>query len=207
MSRPASVTMDLDELAAARDRELIDLARRGDPDALEAIARRELPRVQRLLIRLLGPRSDHEDLVQIVFLELCRALPGFRGESKLSTFIGGITIRVARRAMRPTAWGRRRTELPEDVESSAAGPEALVSAAQELARVQRALEKIAPKKRVAFLLWAVEGMTVEEIAEATGAGVAATRSRIYYAQKELRAKAERDPALKELLGRSNVGAE
>ncbi|MBI2378001.1 MAG: sigma-70 family RNA polymerase sigma factor [Deltaproteobacteria bacterium] len=199
--------MDLDEIAEAHDRDLVERGRRGDPDALETIARRELPRVERLLIRLLGPRADLEDLVQVVFLELCRALPGFRGDSKLSTFIGGITVRVARRAMRPTAWWRRRSDLPEDVESEAAGPEEIVAATQELKRVQRALDKISPKKRVAFLLWAVEGMTVEEIAESTGAGVAATRSRIYYAQKELRAKAEKDPALREIMGARMRGSD
>lgn len=179
--------------------ELVRRAKRGEPQALDELARRELPRVERLLVRMLGPRNDLEDLVQNVFLETCRALPGFRGDSAVSTFIGGITVRVARRAMRPSAWVRRRVSMGEEPSSEAPGPERDVQAQEQMRRVRLALEKVAPKKRVAFVLWAFEGLTVEEIAETTGHSVSATRSQIYYAQKELRARAQKDPYLVELL--------
>ena len=174
-------------------------AKRGDPAALQAIARAELPRVERLLLRILGPRDDLEDLIQNVFVELCRALPGFRGDSQLSTFIGGITVRVARRAMRPTAWYRRRSHVEVDP-ATPCESEARLDAREGLARVRRALEHVAPKKRIAFLLWALDGKTPEEIAELTNASVSATRSRIYYAKKELAERAKRDPVLREILG-------
>ena len=179
--------------------------RAGDPEALERMARQEAPRVARLLGSMLGPRQDMEDLVQVVFLEACRALPGFRGDSAVSTFIGGITVRVARRAMRPSAWLRRRVwDAPEPV--AASDPERGAQQAEPLLRVRRALEAIAAKKRVAFLLWAVEGMEVPAIAELTGATVAATKSRIFYAQRELQQRAARDPALRELLKGGGNGA-
>jgi RNA polymerase sigma-70 factor, ECF subfamily len=172
--------------------------RAGDPEALERLARQEAPRVARLLGSLLGPRQDMEDLVQVVFLEACRALPGFRGDSAVSTFIGGITVRVARRALRPSAWLRRRVwDAPEPV--AASDPERGAQEAEQLRHVRRALEAIAVKKRVAFLLWAVDGLDVAAIAELTGASVAATKSRIYYAQRELQQRAARDPALRDLL--------
>jgi RNA polymerase sigma-70 factor (ECF subfamily) len=139
-----------------------------------------------------------EDLVQTVFLETCRALPGFRGESSVSTFVGGITVRVARRAMRPTAWFTRRAYVEvEAVERD--DPEQASARAEQLGRLHSALQKVAPKKRVAFLLWALEGLDVEQIAELTGASASATKSRIFYAQKELRQLAARDPALRGLL--------
>jgi RNA polymerase sigma-70 factor (ECF subfamily) len=155
--------------------------------------------VERLLLRILGPRADLEDLVQTVFLETCRALPGFRGDSALSTFIGGITVRVARRAMRPSAWTRRRAPMSDEPPSLQAGPEREAVAQEQLRRVRTALERLAPKKRVAFMLWAFEGLSVQEVAETTGHSVSATRSQIYYAQKELRARAQKDPYLVELL--------
>lgn len=173
--------------------------RAGDPVALERLARQEAPRVARLLGSMLGARADIEDLVQTVFLEACRALPGFRGESAVSTFIGGITVRVARRALRPSAWVRRRSyEAPEPV--THANPETAAHQAAQLRRLHRALEAIAPKKRIAFLLWALEGLDVPAIAQLTDASVAATKSRIYYAQKELQRAAARDPHLRELVG-------
>lgn len=187
------------------DEELVQRAKRGDARALDTIARHELPKVERLLLRILGPRSDLEDLVQVVFMEMCRALPGFRGDSAFSTFVGGITVRVARRAMRPSAWWKRRAELQDDVVSPNAGPERDVMANEQLRRVRVALEHLSDKKRVAFLLWALEGLSFEAVASTMGASLSATRSRIFYAQKELRARAERDPYLKELLGGGTRG--
>lgn len=182
------------------DEELVARAKRGDARALDVIARHELPKVERLLIRILGPRVDLEDLVQIVFMELCRALPSFRGDSAFSTFVGGITVRVARRAMRPTAWWKRRSELTDEPAAPTAGPERDVMAHEQLRRVRGALEHLSDKKRVAFLLWALEGLSFEEVAVTMGASLSATRSRIFYAQKELRSRAERDPYLRDLLG-------
>jgi RNA polymerase sigma-70 factor (ECF subfamily) len=189
-----------DTLIDGAETRLVEGMRRGDPGALEELAARELPRVERLLVRLLGRRPDLEDCVQTVFLEACRALPGFRGESTLSTFIAGITVRIARRAMRPTAWLLRRTQMEEEPEDVRPGPEDQAYRAEQLRRTRRALERIAPKKRVAFLLWAVEGLPPEEIAKVTGSSPSAVRSQIFYAQKELRARAAHDPYLKELVG-------
>lgn len=178
----------------------VDAARRGDPAALEAIARAELPRVERTLLKLLGPRNDLEDLVQNVFVELCRALPRFRGDSQISSFVGGITIRVARRAMRPTAWYRRRVDVQIEAVEPSASPDRQVDAQEALRRVRKALESVAPKKRIAFMLWALDGKTPQEIAEMTNTSLSATRSRIFYAKKELEKRAANDPFLKELLG-------
>lgn len=171
----------------------------GDAGEIEQIARRELPRVAGLLRRLLGPRADLEDLVQNVFLEMCRALPHFRGESTVSTFVGGITVRVARRAMRPSAWARFRGPMPEEPPVGPDRPEDNVIAGEQLRRLDAALSKISTDKRIAFVLWAVDGKDVDTIAEMVGASVAATRSRIHYAQKELKAIAATDPYLRDLL--------
>lgn len=183
----------------------LDKARHGDPSELQKLARRELPRVEGLLRRLLGHRSDMEDLVQTVFLEMCRALPGFRGESSFSTFVGGITVRVARRAMRPSAWVRFRSPMPETPPLSADRPDDNALATEQLRRLQQALERITPDKRIAFALWAIEGIEVETIAEMTRTSVSATRSRIYYAQKELKALAAADPYLSELVEGDDAG--
>lgn len=179
---------------------LIDAARRGEPEALQAIARAELPRVERLLGKILGPRQDLEDLTQNVFLELCRALPGFRGDSKLSSFVGGITIRVARRAMRPSAWTRRRADEEVEAVDDKASAERLAETREGLRRARAAIEHLSENKRIAFLLWALDGRSTAEIADLMDASVSATRSRIYYAQKELRQAAAADPVLRAILG-------
>lgn len=200
---PAAVTIQgrLAEDLGSVDERWIAALRTGEPAALERLARSEAPRVAGLLRSLLGPRADIEDLVQTVFLETCRALPGFRGDSAVSSFVGGITVRVARRAMRPSAWTRLRGEWSR--EPAAHGdPEQAAQQSEQLRRVHAALERLSSKKRAAFLLWALEGLEVAAIAELMQASVPATKSRILYAQRELRQRAERDPYLRELVGRS-----
>jgi RNA polymerase sigma-70 factor (ECF subfamily) len=146
-----------------------------------------------------------EDLVQNVFVEMCKSLPNFRGDSTMSTFVGGITVRIARRAMRPTAWIRFRSEMPEEAPPGPDRPHDNAIAGEQLRRLDAALAKIAPDKRIAFVLWAVDGKDVETIAKMVGASVPATRSRIHYAQKELRAIASKDPYLADLVEGDRVG--
>ncbi|HEX6245800.1 MAG TPA: sigma-70 family RNA polymerase sigma factor, partial [Polyangiales bacterium] len=171
----------------------------ADADAA-ALVRAELPRVERLLGRMLGPRGDLDDLVQSVFVEACRAFAHYRGEGSPGAFIGGIAVQVARRAMRGSAFSRHRAELADEPPSAAGDPEEAYARAQWMRRVRHALEQIAPKKRIAFALWALEGLEVTEVATLMGASVAATRSRVFYAQRELRQLAARDPILREALG-------
>src|SRR5690349_1435221 len=97
-----------------QERQLVLNAQAGDARALDALVRGHVQLVQRLLTRILGPRQDLDDLVQMTFLETLRALPGFRGDSALSTFIAGIAVRIARRAMRPTQLQRYSQALDDD---------------------------------------------------------------------------------------------
>lgn len=172
-----------------------------DGARLDLLMREEMPRVERLLLRMLGPRSDLEDLVQNVFLEAFRALPNFRGESSVSSFIGGIAVNVARRAMRPSWWQRHKAELLDEGIGNGPDPEHAAAHARRMQHVRRALERIGAKKRIAFCLWALEGLDMEEIAKLTQSSVSATRSRVLYAQRELRALAAKDPVLREALGK------
>lgn len=181
------------------ERRWLARAQAGEPAALAWLVRLHGGLVRRLLLRVLGPRQDLDDLMQNAFLETLRALPSFRRQSALSTFVAGITIRVARRAARPTRVVRDSTALDPELPGVALAPEDRIAAKRSLERVHRALEHIAEPKRVAFLLWSLEGLSLEEIAVAMGASVAATRSRIYYAQKELLARAAKDPLLRERL--------
>lgn len=197
-SRPVQGTWSAIE-GMRDDDSLIVRAQRGDAAALNTLVRAEIPRVERLLTRMLGPRSDLADLVQTVFLELCRALPSFRHQSSFSTFVGGITVHVARRAMRPSSWISRRREMPESVADAGPSLDHSMDMSEAVRRCQGALMRLSPDKRVAFSLWAFEGLDVPTIAQMTGASVSATRSRIFYAQKELRSRVATDPWLRELV--------
>jgi RNA polymerase sigma-70 factor (ECF subfamily) len=163
--------------------------------ALARIAREERRRIERLLRKLLGERPDLNDLTQNVFVECLRALPRFRGDSGLSSFITGVALQIARRARRSNAWTLRRRSLEREPAGQTKDPMGALILREQLERTWVVLDRIAPLKREAFLLWALEGLTVGDIAERTCCSVSATRSRIFYAQKELRARAGRDAVL------------
>ncbi len=188
-------------VAARAEGDQVRRAQAGDAQALEELVRTHWERVQRVLLRILGPRQDLEDLVQTTFLETLHALPGFRRESSLSTFVIGVAVHVARRAMRPPKVQRLAVSMEgaAELHARAAAPDESASAAEALRRVRALLQQISEPKRVAFLLWAFEGMPPAEIAAVMQASVPATRSRIYYAQKELLAAAQGDPYLREWL--------
>jgi RNA polymerase sigma-70 factor (ECF subfamily) len=172
-------------------------AQRGEPAAVDWLVREHWVRVERLLVRMFGRRQDLEDLVQTTFLETLRALPSFRGDSSLSTFICGIAVRVGLRARRPRKVERESQSYDLVDEPASQGPSAerAFERAEALRRVQDILTRLSEPKRVAFLLWAVEGLHVNDVANAMQASVPATRSRIFYAQRALKLAAARDPYL------------
>src|SRR5689334_13562730 len=77
-----------------------------DPTAeFEQLVREHQAAVFRTLTRLTGTTDHVDDLAQEVFLRLYRALPGFRGEALVSTYLYRITVNVAQ-----DEWKRRRRE-------------------------------------------------------------------------------------------------
>jgi RNA polymerase sigma-70 factor (ECF subfamily) len=201
LPRPGLLDTNADEI----ERRWIVRAQAGEASALDWVVRQHAALVERMLVRMLGRRQDLDDLIQNTFVETLRALPAFRGQSAFASFVAGIAVRVARRAMRPGLVTRFRAPLPDDeLATQASAPDAQLEAQRRLVRLRAALEHLSEAKRVAFLLWSLEGLSPEQIAPMMEASVAATRSRIYYAQKELLARAHKDVQLREwLLERSH----
>jgi RNA polymerase sigma-70 factor (ECF subfamily) len=183
----------------------LEACRAGEPAAVEWLFRTYMPAVQGIISRLVGPTPDFEDLVQTTFVEALRTLSGFRGEAKLSTWLCRIAVHVAQHHLRA---GKIRRHVPlELVADDDAAPASLSSSSNVDQTIDRrrlalklhtALDSLAPKKRVALLLYVVEGRSVEEVAELMGATQTATRSRTFFARRELRTLFDADPELSEL---------
>src|SRR6185369_12997644 len=77
------------------------------------------------------------------------------------------------------------SEASFEPSSGAPSPEERVGHAQELALVEEALEKLTPKKRIAFLLRVVDNLSLKEIAEQVGATVFTVAQRLRHADREL----------------------
>ncbi len=188
----------LDSEEAARD-----LARRcvdGDRAAQTRLFREEVRRVHGLLYRVLGPNGPHEDLIQETFLRVFRSLPQFRGESQLTTWIGGIALNVAYGYLRSNPPPAVRLELVPDARVDESEAEQQVAARQGLRRVYQLLERMDPRLRIAFTLHAIDGRPLREVAELMSASLVATKARVWRARRELDKRAKRDPLLASFLG-------
>lgn len=165
---------------------------------IEALFRAHFDDVHRFVGHLVGPaasRADVEDLTQQVFIAADRALPGFRGDSKVTTWLYAIASNVVLTGLR--GWRRQRrlrsaleSELRESVTRHT--PEDSIATRQELLRVWRHLLAIKPKKRVVYLMFEVEGLSGPEIAAALDVPEATVWTRLHHARRELATMIERE---------------
>ena len=147
---------------ARLDAQTLDLLRVGDRRTVEGALRALFPEMRSRLFRLLGPRAELDDAVQETLIEITRALPKFEGRASLLTLANRIAVRVAFRH-----YGKVTHEALEEGATASVGddPEARVSQRQTLDKLYRCLDKLSPKRRVAFVLCAIEGLTPSEAAE------------------------------------------
>ena len=185
-------TGTLAALDPADEADLIARCRADERAAHEEFYHRFRRQVAGNLYRVLGDRSDLDDLVQEVFVIAFRGLERFRGDARLSTWLYRICVNVAlgrirTRKRRPTAIGLvdldtavadpSLTERPET-------PAQSLQRRQDQERVYRALEVLAPKKRMVLYLHEIEGLDLKEIAYLVDSNPVTVRTRLFYARKE-----------------------
>jgi RNA polymerase sigma-70 factor (ECF subfamily) len=130
------------------------------------------PTVARWAARLGGPQADVEDITQEVFVVVNRGLAEFRGDSRLSTWLFGITARVAanerrRRKLRQW-WFRLAPNLGERGPATADGALEQLETRERRALFHRALDRIGERQRRALILFELEEMSVDEVAAHMG---------------------------------------
>lgn len=174
--------------------DVIDACRRGDRTALDVVFRAHAEVLERLLVRLVGPKADVEDLLQETFATAIQAFPHFRGEASVRTWLHRIAVHVAYRHLRQP---RHRRDVPLEEESVDVSHEPTLGDALDshalAQRLYEHLEAIDPQKRIALVLHAFEGRPISEVAALIGASRAATKARIFLARRTLRKRLLRDP--------------
>lgn len=186
MARPGALASSGPAVVGA-DEALVARARQGDRQAFDELYRRYIDLVWGRLGRLIGPDVEREDLVQQIFLEVFRDLARFRAEATFRTFLYRVVVNTACDHLKRR--GRRARAVPvEEIEAlvdHAASPEARAVERDRLVFTLGLLDRIKPKKRIAFLLRAVEGLSLEEIAEQCQVTPAAAAQRVRHAHREL----------------------
>ena len=190
--RPAALRMTW------TDEELVARSISGDADSFnELILRWERP-IYALAYRTIGREEDARDVCQETFLRAFRALPGFRGQAKFSSWLYRIALNLCR------DWIRRQqrapvSQMPEDVDPAelmaetepAESIEDLVARRELSAIVAEAMKSLSDEQRTAIILKEYHGMTFQEIADMQGCPLSTVKTRLYQGLSQLRRQLER----------------
>ena len=195
-SAQAAVTETLrDDLA------LVHASKDGDVAAFAELVNRYDRKLFRIAHHLTHNREDAEDVVQDAFLKAFQHLSRFRGDSKFSTWLIRITLNQALMKLRKRNLTREvslnndfhpeEDHLPLDVADWAPDPEQLYRGAELRAILRKALQKLSPGSRMVFVLRDIEGLSLEQTAEALDLTVGAVKARCWRARLQLRERLSR----------------
>jgi RNA polymerase sigma-70 factor (ECF subfamily) len=183
------------------DAELVEKARAGDRAAFDQLMQRYEREMIGVAYRMLGHSEDAVDLAQEVFLRAWRSLAQFRGEASFRSWLYRIALNLARNKRRwyarhqtakiislnqPADETDEETMAPIEVIDPSAGPRANAQANQFQEAVRQALETLPPEFRETVILRDIQGLSYEEIAQATGQAIGTVRSRLSRGRNGLR---------------------
>jgi RNA polymerase sigma-70 factor (ECF subfamily) len=163
--------------------------RGGDAGAFETLYRRHRGALYRFVLRSLKQRAAAVELFQEVWIRVIEARSRYSPQARFTTWLYTIAHNLL-----VDHWRRKGlslVQLDEELAIAASdNPARQAEARESLARLLQALEALPPAQREAFLLHEEAGLSVAEIAAATGAGEEAAKSRLRYAMAKLKAAVE-----------------
>ncbi|HUK73419.1 MAG TPA: sigma-70 family RNA polymerase sigma factor [Streptosporangiaceae bacterium] len=177
--------------SAPTEASLLARARAGDVGAFEQLAGAHADRLFAVLLRLLGDRSEAEDVAQEVMLRAWQGIGRFQGRSGFFTWLYRIAVNEANRSL------DQRSRRPASVSIDAQALQLPASPHDEPPRqaenselraaLGKALTGLPPPYRTAIVLRDVEGLSTQQAAEIVGVGQAAFKSRLHQARLRVRA--------------------
>jgi RNA polymerase sigma-70 factor (ECF subfamily) len=173
------------------DPDLDELPARTVPLTVTEVYDQTAEFVWRALQRLGVAQADLDDVLQEVFVVVHKKLRTYDERCKLTTWLFGICVRVASRHRQRAHLHRESLTdtVPESVD--VVTPEQQTSRRQAIAQLELLLSRLSTEKRVTFVMFELERMSCEEIAELTDVPVGTVYSRLHAARKEFSAAVER----------------
>jgi RNA polymerase sigma-70 factor (ECF subfamily) len=168
------------------DEELVARSRTGDTESFNQLVRRWERPIFALAYRTLGREEDARDVTQETFLRAFRALPGFKGDAKFSSWLYRIALNLCRDWMRRDRRAPMVT-VPEGVEIHELAAdrhptetvEDLAARAELSGAVAEAMERLPAEQRTAVILKEYHGLTFQEIAELVNCPLSTAKTRLY----------------------------
>jgi RNA polymerase sigma-70 factor, ECF subfamily len=184
---------------------LADALVAGEPWAATAMWNKHSPMVYRFLRRALGLAADVEDLTQDVFFSVFSNVGSLRNRDALRSFILSVAIRKLRselrlRRLRSIFQLTRFDQLPDQPV-----PALDAESRQALRRFYAILDRLGAQERSAFVLRHMEGLKLEEVADALEVSLATAKRRLQRASAFVSRHVERDPSLAPYAARVSGG--
>ncbi len=170
--------------ANAIDQDLVRRTVDGDMGAFRELYDRHLRRVTAQVGRIMGPWNDVEDTVQEVFVQLHRALPSYRHDSRFTTWLYRIAWNVTVSYIRQQSRQRHRDSLA-DIRLSD-DDWGRLDARSQMKVLYAALEEVSEAGRQAFVLHEVEGRPLREVAELTEVSINTAAARVRRTRERLK---------------------
>ncbi len=182
------------EPVACPDEELMQAYAGGDMAAFVTLHDRHALRVWRYMYRHVGDSATADDLAQDVWLAVVREASRYEVRARFTTWI----FTLAHNRMVDHCRGRKMhasleaenedgQTLAETLSApSGYGPLRRIESREQARRLLAALDALPLAQREAFVLQAEAGLSVAEIAQATGVGLETAKSRLRYARSALR---------------------
>jgi RNA polymerase sigma-70 factor (ECF subfamily) len=182
------------------DAELVAAIAKGETAALGAIWDRHSSAIRGVLRSSLGVDSDVEDLLQEVFIAFLRGAGRLRAPEALRSYLIGVAIRLVMGELRRRRVRRWVLLTPHDELAEAPAPVHDDDALEAVHALYRLLDRMAPRRRLAFVLRYVQGLDVIEAAEAMQVSESTIKREARRAREAITLRAERsEPRLWEYM--------
>jgi RNA polymerase sigma-70 factor (ECF subfamily) len=183
---------------ASTDEELVARSIGGDLDSFNQLVLRWERPIYALAYRVIGREEDARDVCQETFLRAFRALGGFKGQAKFSSWLYRITLnlcrdwirRERRQPLAQTPEGIDLVELAGEAEDTESVEE-LVARKEIGAAVAKAMALLPEEQRTAIVLKEYHGLTFQEIADMLDCPLSTVKTRLYQGLTVLRRQLER----------------
>ena len=167
----------------------------------DALVQRYHKQAYNIAYRMAGNHADAEDLTQEAFIRAFRFFGQYRRELPFDSWLYKIMSNVFIDGLRRKPKARIRSldqpvvtddgEAQFEIADTAVGPEETLLSSEMDSRIQAALDTLPEAFRLAVIYADVEGLSYEEIAEATNANIGTVRSRLHRGRRMLRSKLEK----------------
>ena len=171
---------------ASSDEELVTLSQGGDLDSFNQLVLRWERPIYALAYRVIGREEEARDVAQETFLRAFRAIKGFKGQAKFSSWLYRITLNLCRDWIRKE---RRApvSQAPDGIDLIELAGEAtpsesiedLVGRKQLGLAVSKAMALLPEEQRTAIILKEYHGLTFQEIADLLDCPLSTVKTRLY----------------------------